>query len=277
MSRYFGQQFLAVGRVGLPKAFVFGGVEYRLCRVFKHDFFAATALYDSVLRSGPGGEAVSLVLKLSRQRDFLGVPLAWLGHWLRDHEYKVLQHLQGIEGVAHLVGRYGTTGMLYEYVKGQSLDESPEIPNTFFEQLEDLLDRIHACDVAYIDMNKRGNILLRPDGRPLMIDFQISWHVPKLPIIGLRCLAQYIFRCLVEEDVYHLMKHKRRLRPDLMNESEISASRRISSLIGFHRLLAIPFRRVRRKFLSFLSRKNILPTDQSQNRSPENDPSRWVG
>ncbi|MBN1435730.1 MAG: hypothetical protein JW936_01530 [Sedimentisphaerales bacterium] len=275
MSRYLGQQFWAAGRSGLPEAFILDGVEYRLKRDFKHDFFAATAVYEPVLQ-GVGVDAVPLVLKLSRVGDFLGIPLTWLGRFLRDREYTILRHLQGVEGVARLVGVYGETGMLYEYVEGVSLDESPEIPDGFFGQLAELLDRIHARNVAYMDMNKRGNILLRPDGSPLMIDFQISCHVPERPWVGSRRFWRYLWRRLVAEDTYHLLKHKRRFRPDLMDESEMSASRRVSIFIELHRIFTAPLRFIRRKCMSFLGRTKVLQTDSSHNRSPENDPTRWA-
>ena len=58
---------LALGRNSPPETIRVCGAEYRFARVFKHDFFACTALYE-----GPAGK---VVLKLGRQADILGLPV----------------------------------------------------------------------------------------------------------------------------------------------------------------------------------------------------------
>ena len=75
-------------------------------------------------------------------------------------------------------------------------------------------EELYRRDVAYVDTNKSHNILLGDDGRPHLIDFQISFApgiLRKIPFFG--WLAGMLLRRLHEADVYHIHKHWRRLRP----------------------------------------------------------------
>lgn len=265
MFQRFKSDLYACGREGLPTEISVEGRRYRLLRTFKHDFFAATGLYETILADK--SEVGTLkVLKVARMQPFLGVGLLWLGRRLCQREMGILERLQDMDQVPHLVGRWGQTAFLYDYIEGRSLDEKPPIPDDFFEQLSHLLDRLHRRGVCYVDLNKRGNILVGRDGRPYLIDFQISLAFSRN---GRLC------RLFQREDRYHLLKHKRRLRPDLMSEQECQDSYRKSIWIQVHRILAGPFRWLRRGLMRWLYRRGYLQTPPPSSRSPENDPARF--
>ena len=283
MEASLGQQLRACGRHGLPPTLTLDRGQYQLVRVFKHDFFAATALY----RQTPAPQSnpcpaegcppgpTHIVLKQARCCDFLGLPLQWLGAALCRHEWSILCRLRGLKQVPKPLRQHGPTGLIYEYIPGRSLDERPEVPAEFFDRLRELLQLIHQRRVAYIDMNKRGNILVGPDGLPYLIDFQISQHLPAR-LLGSRRWAAAMLTALTREDHYHLLKHKRRLRPDLMTEDQWQQSHAISSWISLHRLVSRPLTLLRRRILAFLHRADRLVTDPSDRPSPENDPQRWA-
>jgi hypothetical protein len=265
MFKRLKSDLYACGQEGLPREIVLEGRRYRLVRTFKHDFFAATGLYEAVLADK--SEVGSLkVLKAARMQPFCGLGLLWLGRWLCRRELEILERLQDMDQVPHLVGRWGQTGFLYDYIEGQSLDEKPPIPDDFFDQLSHLLERLHRRRVCYIDLNKRGNILVGRDGRPYLIDFQISMVFRQ---------NGRICQLLQKEDRYHLLKHKRRLRPDLMSEQERQDSYRKSTWIQIHRFLSWPFRRLRRALMRRLYRRGYLQDVPPDLRSPENDPARF--
>jgi len=267
MTERLRADLYACGLSGLPSELSVGTISYRLVRTFKHDFFAATGLYEPAEDKIPeAGSAPPLVLKVNRRQSFLGIPLNWLGRRLQRHEIRILRQLQDLDQVPKLIGPWEKTGFLYEYIEGCSLDEKPELPDSFFDDLETLLAQIHARNICYVDFNKRGNILAGRDGRPYLIDFQISryWKRP-----GRLC------RILQREDRYHLLKHKRRLRPDLLSEQERQDSYRRSFWIRLHRAVAGPFRFVRRRLMQWLYHHKILQSDPGMQRSPENDPRRF--
>jgi serine/threonine protein kinase len=282
MTTGIGNQLRACGRGDLPRFIRVRSHLFRLNKVFKHDFFAATGLYDFI-GNHYNDHSVSnkvitvskqVILKLARRSDFLGIPLAWLGVILCQHEIYILRRLQGLNQIPRLLGKFGKTGLVYEYIPGRSLDERPELPDNFFDRLETLLSDIHSRRIIYLDLNKRGNILIGDDNRPFMIDFQISQHIAER-FCGSSRLARFILKTAQKEDFYHLFKHKRRLRRDLMSEEQLRNSRRFSTWISLHRLFARPLTRLRRGVLHYLYKKDRLITDGLENHHSETNPDRW--
>lgn len=259
----------ACGLQGLPDSISHNDCVYRKVCLFKHDFFAATGMYEMDPSDLPpaDGQPRKVVLKFNRRQAFCGIPLAWLGKGLRNHEVKILQSLRGIEQVPRFLGCYHDCGFLYEFIEGRSLDEAPELPDTFFEELQALLEQVHQRGICYLDMNKRGNILIGSDQKPYLIDFQIS--------VSLGRRWKGLCRTLQREDRYHLYKHKRKFRPDLLTEEEKELSRRKSGWIRAHRLIATPLRKLRRRLLGWLVQRGSLCTPEHMDPSPENDLSRY--
>ncbi len=263
MLKSLGYQLYACGRDGPPGEIVFKDNKYGLCRILKHDFFAATTLYElsSRRKSAETAQPAKIVLKLGRQQHFLGLPLAWVGELLCCHEVSILRRLSNLQGIPRFLGHYGRTGFIYEYIEAHSLDEQKKLPDDFFDKLLELLQEVHQRDIAYLDMNKRGNILVDSKGRPCLIDFQISLPIGKHLLIWQRP-SVYLRDTLQSADIYHLFKHKRRLCPELLRPQEQALSRRIGSLIGLHRLAATPLRKLRRALLKYLHTKGVAVTEK---------------
>lgn len=233
----------ALGREDLPAEIDIGGARYAHVRTFKHDFFAATGLYE-----GPAGR---VVLKVYRVAPLLGLPMQWTGRWQMRHETRMYELLAGAPGVPRLLGRIGPTGFVHAYVDGRPLDKNAALSDDFFPRLRGLLDAIHARRAAYVDLEKRENILVGDDDRPYLIDFQISWHVAD-PVAARRWPARWILPVLQAADRYHYLKHKRRLRPDQLTPEEQEQSRRTPLWIQGHRVLFRPITVVRRLILTWL-------------------------
>lgn len=252
-----------------PQELAIGGATYRLARVFKHDFLAATCVYEC---PAPGrGQAARAVVKFGRVQDFCGLPLAWVGEWLIGHEEAIYAALAGLEGVPRWLGRLGPRVCAIEYIDGQSLDRVKSPPAGFFDALRTLMDAVHARGVAYGDANKRSNILIDRDGRPCLVDFQISlrrrddlpWPVSAV----LRRVVGY----LADADLYHLYKHKRRMAPAELTAEEDALSRRRGGLLGLHRTLTTPYRSLRRWFLNrqYRAGRLVSPTEEMEDDMPE--------
>jgi hypothetical protein len=238
---------------GLPAAIRCAGAEYRFVRQFKHDFFAATGLYERSGNQAPMPDAqspmpCSIVLKLQRCRPLLGLPLRWLGAWLTRHEATIYRELADVPGVPRLVGLHGPTGFIHEFVPGRPLHRDTPVSDTFFDELADLLRAVHARGIAYVDLNKRQNILVADDGRPCLIDFQISFRLGRRGGEWPRSLLDMLQR----QDWYHFFKHKRRCRPDLMTPAEVAQSYRPDGWINLHRRISRPYFLLRRWILDRL-------------------------
>lgn len=240
----------ALGKGGLPPQLTVGGAPWRMVRTVKHDFFAATGFYENAT----GRLAV---LKMSRSADFAGFPLAWIGRWLCRREVRFYNRLSDLPNVPRVLGLVGRNGFLHDYVQGRPLKKGKPVPDGFFRQLTDLLKEMHRRDVAYVDTNKPENILLGDDGRPHLIDFQISWDLHEL---GDWRLNRWWLRRLQREDFYHILKHKSRLRPDEMTAEEQARAEHRSPLIRLHRFLTKPYFKFRRRtFQRLRASGRLLP------------------
>jgi hypothetical protein len=226
----------ALGSDDLPASISLSGVEYRLVRTVKHDFFAATGFYDNA-------EGRRVVLKMGRTQDFAGIPLLWVGKTSCQRELRFHRKLDDVAQVPRVLGTLGETGFVMEFVAGDRLCDVPRVPDGFFRELENLMTMLHQRDIAYCDANKTQNVLIGTDGRPQLVDFQISWDPETFPR---GWLSRKILTQLQLEDGYHVLKHKSRFRPDELTPDERRRAERKSFLVRTHRFLLKPYFKVRR-------------------------------
>jgi hypothetical protein len=231
-----------------PQEITIAGAPYRLARVFKHDFYAATTLYEAVGATG-AAPADKIVVKFYRAQPFCGLPLAWLGRLSRDHERAIYAALEGVQGVPRWLGCVGQTGFAVEYIDARTLHHGDPVPSGYFDRMQAILQAVHARGVAYVDADKRSNMLVGAGGQAFLIDFQIAirrrddWPWPLRPV------AARLVRYVQDKDLYHLYKHKRRLAPDELTPEEQRLSRRRAGWHWLHRKLTKPYRAIRRWFL----------------------------
>ena len=242
--------FFALGRQRLPTEITVEGVTWRLRQPFKHDFFAATALYERVpaTPNDPAGLPTLAVLKVQRTYPLCGLPVRWLGAYVARHEIAVYRALQGLQGIPRFLGAVGPTGFLHEYIPGCDLRKRPILTAEYFLRFQTLLSEMHQRHVAYVDSNKRENILLGDDGRPWLIDFQISFLVRR----GERgnFLVRWIFRRFVRADWYHFYKHKTRFVRHACSPEDFTRARKRGFLHRLHRVVTRPLVILRRKILA---------------------------
>lgn len=240
---------MALGKNDLPSCLTVERAAFRHTKTFKHDFFAATGLYE-----GPQGK---VILKIGRVAPLFGLPLSWIGRLLARHEARLYALTQGVPGVPRFFGMHGKTGIVHEFVEGRPLKKDDAPADDFFPRLSAMLARIHALGAAYVDLEKRENILLGDDGSPHLIDFQISWHVPAnrggetWPLRLVRDMLQ-------ASDRYHLLKHWRRQRPDQLPPEALADAVNIPFWIRWHRLLFRPLTLLRRRILVWLGARDSI-------------------
>src|SRR5262245_32358171 len=232
----------ALGASEPPESIEIDGTPHQFIRVFKHDSWAATALYH--------GRRGLVVCKFHRQQSIAGLPMAWLGRVLAQRERTMLQRLADVPNVPALSGAVTIGGkpvsfaVAHEYLSGHPLGPHERVDDAFFPRLQALLAELHRRDLAYVDLHKRENILVGNDGQPYLIDFQIGfaladWWLAR-PFLG-----RPLLRLLQRSDLYHLQKHIARLRSDQLASTDVSRP----WWIDLHRLVARPFRALRRRFL----------------------------
>lgn len=222
------------------------GQTFEHVETFKHDFFAATGLYRC-------GERLA-ILKLGRQSDLLTIPMAWLGRFLTRREARMYSELNGTPGIPAYIGTLPKeAGFLHEFVPGHPMARNECVGDEFFGQLQALLSHLHERQIAYVDLNKRQNVLVGDDGRPYLIDFQISLQLPR-GRLGRMGPLRWLLARFQHGDRYHVLKHKRRLRPDMLTAEERAELERLSVWIRLHRWVSRPITNLRRRTLKRLAR-----------------------
>ncbi|MSR79501.1 MAG: hypothetical protein EXS11_02095 [Gemmataceae bacterium] len=234
--------FRALGKDDAPEIVRVGGTSFQRKHLFKHDSWAATAHYVSAC----GKE---IVCKFNRRQSILGFPMGWLGRYLARHEAHLLHLLGDLANIPPESGSVEVNGVIqknavaHAFIPGQPLRKDSHPGLEFFRQLEATLQEMHRRGIAYVDLHKRENILVGADGLPYMIDFQISQALPKWGPLG------WILRILQQSDSYHLRKHILHFEPAFFGTTTPEEALKRPLWIRLHRMIAVPFRTLRRKLL----------------------------
>jgi hypothetical protein len=234
--------FRALGAAEPPDQVEIAGETYHIARVFKHDSWAATALY--------AGRNKRVVCKFNRVQPVGPVAMRWLGRLLGTREAAMLRRLADLPNVPRWSGEVRVNGRVlpnavaHDYIPGHPLGDRERVNDRFFPKLRTLLAAMHHCGVAYIDLHKRENILVGDDGEPYLIDFQIGlaladWWPANHEVI------EAVVRLAQQNDVYHLAKHVARCRPD----QAAAGATDLPWSIRLHRFVGQPLRTLRRRLL----------------------------
>ncbi len=241
--------FRALGNQDPPATIECRREVFTRVQILKHDSWAATAIYESASRRA--------ICKFNRRQRIFIVPMAWLGRLLASRERTFMERLAGIPGIPLSLGRLTADGRLlrnavgHEYVEGHALAEREHVGDEFFPRLAAILAAVHDRGVAHVDLHKRENILVDEAGHPCLIDYQISFGLPRrsrLAAAMLRPVLRMLQRC----DDYHLLKHRVKHRPDQIGMTSEELARQRPWWIRLHRCVAIPFRGCRRRLLTLL-------------------------
>lgn len=224
-----------------PMKVEIGGVVYEYERILKDDFFSVNVLF----RSSSGKRQV---LKISDFRFILGWIFRPLACVMNGHEFKMYRRLGGIQGIPSAGPRIGRRAFYHEFVEGKTLFEvgkNAQLPPGFFDRILDMMRSIHAQGVIYLDSNKAGNYIVGDDGKPYLIDFQISLNFGRLDGFW-RGIKRRCFAALKREDIYHVYKLKRRFQKQAMRPEEWALAERSSSARFMARFVGNPYRRIKR-------------------------------
>jgi serine/threonine protein kinase len=142
--------------------------------------------------------------------------LRLLGLLLLRREREAYERLAELPGVPAYAGRLDRYTLLVEYVAGESASVAPLewLTPEFFGRLEALIRGMHACGVVHGDLKRLDNILITPEGEPVLIDFSAAfWH-------GSSPLAALVFPHIWDDDLRAPYKLKSRRVPHLLTPEE---------------------------------------------------------
>lgn len=241
--------FRALGKNDPPKHLHIGDVLFSHVETFKHDSWAATALYQS-------NDAFATV-KFNRRQWVGPIPMGWLGRFLAKHEAKCLNRLSDQPNIPKALGPVSVEGKVHknalarQYIAGHPIRKNEELSEAFFEQLEETLDVMHRRRMAYLDLHKRENIIVGNDGQPWLIDFQVSFLLPSGWWTNLTLLP-WLLRLFQKSDRYHVLKHFVKHCDSGKSQGILKIDQARPFWIRVHRVVAVPLRTLRRKMLVLL-------------------------
>ncbi|SFK45386.1 serine/threonine protein kinase [Rhodanobacter glycinis] len=122
-------------------------------------------------------------------------------------EARALAKLAGVDGVPTLLGWDGRE-LLRSYMAGRPMQQAQPRDRTYYRDALRLLGTLHRRGIVHNDLAKEPNWLVREDGSPAVVDFQLAWT---------RGRRGPLFRLLAREDLRHLLKHKRTYCPDALS------------------------------------------------------------
>lgn len=168
-------------------------------RVLKQDAFGAIHLCESNGRRWI-------------RRDLNGV-----SRWLRPvaaraaaREARALRRLEGIDGTPALIDAQ-RLWLERTHIAGAPMQEAQPRDPSYFRRAHKLLRAMRQRGVVHNDLAKEPNWLVREDGSPAIVDFQIA---------GIGSPRARWFRLLAREDLRHLLKHKRTYCPEALTPIE---------------------------------------------------------
>ena len=148
---------------------------------------------------------------------WLRLPARRLAH----REALALRQLDGQAQTPQLLNWHGTH-LDRSFLDGVAMYKNPPRGDlAYFRAARRLLQQVHRCGIAHNDLAKEANWLVRADGSPALIDFQLATRGNP---------RSRWMRLLAREDLRHLLKHKRMYCRDQVTPVEWRLLKRTSWL-----------------------------------------------
>ncbi len=125
--------------------------------------------------------------------------LRWFARHLMRREAGVLACLEHVDGVPRVL-RLDRSSLTRSFIDGAPMHVAKPTDASWFNAAAALLRQLHRAGVVHNDLAKEPNILVRGNGQPAFVDFQIASYSRR---------RGRLFRIAGREDIRHLLKHKR--------------------------------------------------------------------
>jgi len=139
--------------------------------------------------AGLSGDGADAVTRLHRERSALerlagidAVPRLLDTFSVGEHEFLVMEHVEG-EALNKAVAR--RCPLLDQTIDDAQLAEYAAWARALHDDVSRAIDEIHARGLIYCDLHL-FNVIVRPDGRPALIDFEVADEIgsDRRPILG---------------------------------------------------------------------------------------------
>lgn len=199
---------------------------------------------------------------------------------LMRRERNALQALDGLRGVPRLIADEDARSapspsggvpdardvLLRSWQQGAPLHLAESLPENYFELLDALVHAMHARGVCHNDLHKEQNLVVGPDGRPALIDFQLA---------SVHASRGRTFASRVRDDLRHVQKHRRRYTRDGRGPRGVDASRGAGHGVPRSKLAA-SWKRFGKPVYNFITRRLLGTRDGEARRESSGPWPRWT-
>lgn len=108
-------------------------------------------------------------------------PLLAINRLALNREFAAYRRLDGVAGVPRCHGLVGNRFLVLDYIEAEPFRDS-RIGADFFDRLLETVKAMHARGVAHGDLKRKANLMVDPEGRPVLLDFGAAtlrrpgWH-----------------------------------------------------------------------------------------------------
>jgi len=147
----------------------------------------------------------------------------WLGKLLVWRELKALRRLDAVAGIPCVLAVPDSRAILMEHINAKqvvNVSSHEYDAKSYLAKLRDLIDRMHAAGVGHGDLRSPTNALIDENGDAALVDFVASigrgakWNV----------VNRYLFEKMTMVDLSAITKLKKRIAPELLDDSDFEAS-----------------------------------------------------
>ena len=186
-----------------------------------------------LLRNGRVANAVVTRVEIDGRswtvKDFSARPWwvrTFIAPFLLRRELSILARLRGVEGISQESFRIDREAMAVLFMEGSNIGREPErVTPAYLEAFEELLRAMHARGVVHLHVRGTGNVMIRPNGSPGLIDFQASLYTGWMP--------GFLRRLLEDFDMSGALKKWLQFQPEMMGEERRKELERINGLRKF--------------------------------------------
>jgi RIO-like serine/threonine protein kinase len=142
-----------------------------------------------------------------------------IGRFLIWRERRAYKKLQGLKSVPTCYGVIDGLALALEEIPGRPLkkhNKDMKLPETFFDDLKNIVDSFHIRGLAHCDLKKGDNVLVGHDGRPYIVDWSASISQKEFRFFPLN----RIYLRFVLDDYFAIIKLKMRYVPETLTLEE---------------------------------------------------------
>ena len=142
-----------------------------------------------------------------------------IGRFLLWRECKAYRRLKGLKGIPTCYRVIDGLALVIEEISGRNiegLESEGGLSEEFFEQLQEVVEKVHSRGLAHCDLKRAPNTLLGHDGRPYLVDWSASISEREFRFFPLNL----IYQRFLQDDLNAITKMKLRHCPQSVSPEE---------------------------------------------------------